>query len=161
MQMILCIFLVEFDEAHKIMNARFPVAVQQLTDMQREMRKVFGGLILATQSISECMPDNASAENVQQIKDLFAFSNYKFIGIQDESLVPKLKQAFGTSLTDTEYAKIPKLQQGNFILQFKEIKILNLKCLHLIENLIFSEVVLNDRYKQYKFKFCRRTNTGL
>ena len=22
-------------------------------------------------------------------------------------------------------------------------------------------VVLNDRYKQYRFKFCRRTNTGL
>lgn len=120
-------FLVEFDEAHKIMNARFPVAVQQLTDMQREMRKVFGGLILATQSISECMPDNASAENVQQIKDLFAFSNYKFIGIQDESLVPKLKQAFGTSLTDTEYAKIPKLQQGNFILSIQGDKNIEFK----------------------------------
>lgn len=120
-------FLIEFDEAHKIMNSRYPVAVHQLTDMQREMRKVFGGLVLATQSISECIPDDSSSENVQQIKDLFAFSNYKFIGIQDESLIPKLKQAFGSSLTDTEYSKIPKLQRGNFILSIQGDKNIEFK----------------------------------
>lgn len=120
-------FLIEFDEAHKIMNSRYPVAVHQLTDMQREMRKVFGGLVLATQSISECIPDNSTSENVQQIKDLFAFSNYKFIGIQDESLIPKLKQAFGSSLTDTEYSKIPKLKKGNFILSIQGDKNIEFK----------------------------------
>lgn len=120
-------FLVEFDEAHKIMNAKFPVAVHQLTDMQREMRKVFGGLVLATQSISECIPDDATSENVQQIKDLFAFSNYKFIGIQDESNVTKLKQAFGNTLTETEYEKIPRLKQGNFILSIQGDKNIEFK----------------------------------
>lgn len=112
-------FLIEFDEAHKIMNTRFPVAIQQLTDMQREMRKVFGGLLLATQSISECIPDGSSEESTKQIKDLFSFSNYKFIGIQDESLVPTLKNAFGTSLTETEYKRIPRLHQGEFILSIQ------------------------------------------
>ena len=66
-------FLITFDEAHKIMNTRFPVALQQLTDMQREMRKVFGGLCLATQSISECIPEGSSEDSVRLIKDLFSF----------------------------------------------------------------------------------------
>lgn len=120
-------FLVEFDEAHKIMNAKHAVAVKQLTDMQREMRKVFGGLVIASQNISEFIPDDASQENVQQIKDLFSFSNYKFIGLQDESMIEKLKSAFGTSLTNAEYARIPKLKQGNFILSIQGDKNIEFK----------------------------------
>lgn len=112
-------FLITFDEAHKIMNTRFPVALQQLTDMQREMRKVFGGLCLATQSISECIPEGSSEDSVRLIKDLFSFSNYKFIGKQDESLKQTLKNAFGSALNDNEYNRIPVLGQGNFILSIQ------------------------------------------
>jgi hypothetical protein len=112
-------FLITFDEAHKIMNTRFPVALQQLTDMQREMRKVFGGLCLATQSISECIPEGSSEDSVRLIKDLFSFSNYKFIGKQDESLKQTLKNAFGSALNDNEYNRIPILGQGNFILSIQ------------------------------------------
>lgn len=112
-------FLVTFDEAHKIMNTRFPVALQQLTDMQREMRKVFGGLCLATQSIRECIPEGSSEESVKLIKDLFSFSNYKFIGKQDESLKSTLKSAFGSSLNENEYNRISILGQGNFILSIQ------------------------------------------
>jgi hypothetical protein len=112
-------FLITFDEAHKIMNTRFPVALQQLTNMQREMRKVFGGLCLATQSISECIPEGADDESIHLIKDLFSFSNYKFIGKQDESLKGTLKNAFGSTLSDNEYKRIPQLEQGNFILSIQ------------------------------------------
>lgn len=112
-------FLITFDEAHKIMNTRFPVALQQLTDMQREMRKVFGGLCLATQSISECISEGSSEDSVRLIKDLFSFSNYKFIGKQDESLKQTLKNAFGSALNDNEYNRIPVLGQGNFILSIQ------------------------------------------
>lgn len=112
-------FLITFDEAHKIMNTHFPVALQQLTDMQREMRKVFGGLCLATQSISECIPEGSSEDSVRLIKDLFSFSNYKFIGKQDESLKQTLKNAFGSALNDNEYNRIPVLGQGNFILSIQ------------------------------------------
>lgn len=120
-------FVIEFDEAHKIMNPRFPVAIQQLTDMQREMRKVFGGLVLATQSVSECIPETDESENTQKIKDLFAFSNYKFIGLHDESLIPKIKRACGSALTDMEYEKIPKLTKGNFILSIQGDKNIQFK----------------------------------
>ena len=90
-----------------------------LTDAQREMRKWFGGLVLGTQTIDECIPDDSSDKSVEEIKKLFALSNYKFIGRQDESQVDKLKKAFGNSLTVTEYERIPKLQQGRFILSIQ------------------------------------------
>jgi hypothetical protein len=112
-------FLIEFDEAHKVINARFPVAVQQFTDMQREMRKVFGGLILATQNITDIIPENSNDENIQKIRDLFSFSNYRFIGFQDQALKPAMKKAFESSLTETEYERISKLERGNFILSIK------------------------------------------
>lgn len=112
-------FLIEFDEAHKIMNANHLEVVKYLTDAQREMRKWFGGLVLGTQTIDECIPDDSSDKSVEEIKKLFALSNYKFIGRQDESQVDKLKKAFGSSLTVTEYERIPKLQQGRFILSIQ------------------------------------------
>ncbi|WP_222864770.1 hypothetical protein, partial [Serratia marcescens] len=52
-------FLVEYDELHKLINAKKTVAIKQLTDMQREMRKYFGGLVLATQSVREMVPKNS------------------------------------------------------------------------------------------------------
>ena len=112
-------FLVEFDESHKIMNTNHLEVLMYLTDAQREMRKWFGGLVLGTQTIDECIPDDSSDKSVEEIKKLFALSNYKFIGRQDESQVDKLKKAFGNSLTVTEYERIPKLQQGRFILSIQ------------------------------------------
>lgn len=112
-------FLICLDEAHKVMNPRFTLIIQYLTDMQREMRKLFGGLCLATQSINECIPDEAESDSMYKVQDLFSFSNYKFVGLQDEALIPKLKKAFGKSLNDAEYERIPKLQRGQFILSMQ------------------------------------------
>lgn len=61
----------------------------------------------------------SSEESVKLIKDLFSFSNYKFIGKQDESLKSTLKSAFGSSLNENEYNRISILGQGNFILSIQ------------------------------------------
>jgi len=109
-------FLVTFDELHKIVNAQKIVTVRQLTQMQREMRKVFGGLCLATQSISEMFPEGSSDENIKLIKDMFGFSNLKFIGKEDPSKKDLYKKAFAESLSSSEINRIPKQQTGEFIL---------------------------------------------
>lgn len=109
-------FLVEYDELHKLINAKKTVAIKQLTDMQREMRKYFGSLVLATQSVREMVPKNSKSEDVQLINDLFDLSIYKFIGRQDSNTMEELENAFGKSLTRSEIDRIPKLQQGEFIL---------------------------------------------
>ena len=72
----------------------------------------------------------------------FQHNEYTGLPILDEKGRPKLRDSY---LLDTL-----ECGESSFAMA----------CL-MIENLIFSEVVLNDRYKQYKFKFCRRTNTGL
>jgi len=84
--------------------------------MQREMRKYFGSLVLATQSVREMVPKNSKSEDVQLINDLFDLSIYKFIGRQDSNTMEELENAFGKSLTRSELDRIPKLQQGEFIL---------------------------------------------
>jgi len=109
-------FLISFDELHKIVNAQKTVAIRQLTQMQREMRKVFGGMVLATQSISEMFPEGSNDENIKLIKDMFGFSNLKFIGKEDPSKKELYKKAFGDSLSDSEIARIPKQETGEFIL---------------------------------------------
>lgn len=109
-------FLIEYDELHKLINAKKTTAIKQLTDMQREMRKYFGGLVLATQSIREMVPKNSKSEDIQLINDLFDLSIYKFIGRQDSNTMGELEDAFGKSLTRSELDRIPKLQQGQFIL---------------------------------------------
>lgn len=109
-------FVVFYDELHKLINAKKTTAIKQLTDMQREMRKYFGGLVLATQSVREMVPKNSKVEDVRLINDLFDLSIYKFIGRQDSNTMTELEDAFGKSLTRSELDRIPKLQQGQFIL---------------------------------------------
>lgn len=109
-------FLIEFDELHKLLNAKKTVAIKQLTDMQREMRKFFGGLVLATQSVRDMVPKGSSDQSVKLINDLFDLSLYKFIGHQDSNTMDTLESAFHDSLTKSELERIPKLQQGEFIL---------------------------------------------
>lgn len=111
-------FLVQFDELHKIVNARKTMAIKQLTDMQREMRKFFGGLILATQSVREMVPKGSEkdADSIALINDLFDLSLYKFIGRQDSNTMDIIQASFGNALTKSEIERIPKLSQGEFIL---------------------------------------------
>lgn len=111
-------FLIEFDELHKIVNARKTMAIKQLTDMQREMRKYFGGLILATQSVREMVPKGSEndTDSIALINDLFDLSLYKFIGRQDSNTMDVVKSSFGNTLTKSELDRIPKLSQGEFIL---------------------------------------------
>lgn len=110
-------FLVEFDELHKLINAHKTTAIKQLTDMQREMRKYFGSLVLATQSVREMVPKGSEGgDGAKLINDLFDLSIYKFIGRQDANTMTELTHAFSGSLTKSELDRIPKLEQGQFIL---------------------------------------------
>src|SRR5699024_11318279 len=51
--------LVIIDEAHHLVNADNMLAVDFLTTFAREARKYFGGLLLASQSINDFVPDYA------------------------------------------------------------------------------------------------------
>lgn len=79
-------YLLLLDESHRIINSNNILAVDYLINFEREARKYFGGLIFATQSIRDVVPDVSNSE------------------------------IFSGQLTDTEINAIPNFSTGDCIL---------------------------------------------
>ena len=108
-------FFIVIDEAHRIVNAGNLTAVQQLTIMAREDRKFFTGILMATQSILDCVPENSEKEGVEAVKTLFSLMQYKYMFQQASDSLFRLKDIFGNQLTESEYEQIPRLERGECI----------------------------------------------
>src|SRR5690625_6641919 len=70
------------------------LAVSFLTDFARESSKYFGGLILASQSIRDFVPDHKDTDTVTKIRTLFELTQYKFIMQQDSNTLDSLRTIF-------------------------------------------------------------------
>ena len=113
------------DEAHKFINSNNIMAVDYLISFEREARKYFAGLIFATQSIRDVVPENAESEALQKIKTLFELTQYKFIMQQDNNSKKALMDIFDGQLTESEIEGVPFFRKGECILAingFKNIK---------------------------------------
>lgn len=109
-------FLGIIDEAHTMVNANKTVTLDQLIVFCREARKYFGGLIFASQSIRDFVPEGSAATNVDKIKTLFELTQYKFIMRQDSNSIDTLNNVFANQLTPSELTSIPRLNTGECIL---------------------------------------------
>lgn len=109
-------FLIILDEAHRIINSGKTAGVEQITTYAREARKYFGGIIMASQSIRDFVPDHSENAAVQMIRTLFELTAYKFIMNQDSNCKGKLAEVFRDALTDHELESVPKLIKGEAIL---------------------------------------------
>lgn len=118
--------LVLMDEWWHLINTDNAECLMLMTEMMREMRKYFGGLILASQSVSDNVRTVGTATG-KMIKDLLALSTYKFIGLQDSSVLPDIRYAFEGVFTDMELTRIPKLGMGEFILSISNVQTVEFK----------------------------------
>lgn len=109
-------YMILIDEAHKIINSNNILAVEYLTNFEREARKYFGGLVFATQNIRDVAPNNLNDPIFEKIKTLFELTQYKFIMKQGSNALNILKNVFEGQISDNELNKIPYLEQGNCIL---------------------------------------------
>lgn len=109
-------FLGIIDEAHTMVNANKTVTLDQLIVFCREARKFFGGLIFASQSIRDFVPEGADSESIDKIKTLFELTQYKFVMRQDSNSVDALDSIFSHQLTESELNEIPRLEKGECIL---------------------------------------------
>lgn len=114
-------FLIMIDEAHRLVNADNLLAVSYLTDFAREARKYFGGLILASQSIRDFVPDHSDTAAVTKIRTLFELTQYKFVMQQDSNTLDSLRAIFEGQLTDSELDHVPQLQQGDCLLSISGV----------------------------------------
>src|SRR5699024_9590495 len=114
-------FLIMIDEAHRLVNAENLLAVSFLTDFAREARKYFGGMILASQSIRDFVPDNKDTATVTKIRTLFELTQYKFVMQQDSNTLDSLRTIFEGQLTESELEHVPQLQQGECLLSISGV----------------------------------------
>lgn len=120
-------FLILIDESHRWVNAKKLPAVEQVLLYMREARKYFGGICLASQSIRDYVPDDATQEGVDQMKTLFELCTYKFIMQQDVGCRQKLGDIFSDQITSFELNKIATLSKGETILMISSDRNLHFK----------------------------------
>lgn len=109
-------YMIYMDEAHNFINARKITALEFLSGYVRESRKYFGGIMLASQSIRDFIPEGSNQTGIDLIKTLFTLSQYKFIFKQDAECYDTLRMAFRGELPDNDLEEIPKFEQGECVL---------------------------------------------
>lgn len=109
-------FFIIIDESHRWLNAQKLQAVQMITLYLREARKFFGGIMLASQSIRDYVPEGSSDSSLNQIKAIFELTQYKFIFQQDSNTLSLIDKVFENVLTTSQRNRIPYLEQGQNIL---------------------------------------------
>lgn len=97
-------------------------ALRFLIKFSREDRKYFAGLLYASHSIRDFVPDGSSQEMVDEIKVLFELTQYKFIMQQDNNSLDMLRKVFAGQLSESEIAAIPHLPTGDVILSIGAVK---------------------------------------
>ncbi len=132
-------YLLLIDEAHKFINSNNMMAVDYLTSFEREARKYFGGLIFATQSIRDVVPESIKSEDLDKIRTLFELTQYKFIMQQDNNAKKYLANIFDGQITESEIEAIPFFQTGECILSINGGK-----------NIRFNIEASNDELKLFK-----------
>lgn len=108
-------FEIFIDEAHEIINTDKIAAVEQITVFAREARKYFGGILCATHSIRDFVPEGASTEGINKLKTFFELCEYKFILNQDTNALPVLQQVFANKLTVGDLEAIPRFGKGEMV----------------------------------------------
>ena len=108
-------FLILIDESHRWVNTSMPLILDMVTRYLREARKYFAGIVLASQSVRDYMPegDFSGADN---IRILFELCQYKFMFKQDSSTKEHIRRIFGEGMTFSQVESIPFLEQGENVL---------------------------------------------
>lgn len=105
-------FIFLMDECQNIINLNNIFAVEYVVNFLKEMRKFAAGIYLATQSPQELLPEGASSEDISKIKQVFELCPAKFLLHLDDSVIGRMREVLGGSLTSSEFASLSKLKKG-------------------------------------------------
>ncbi len=119
-------YQIYIDEAHQFVNTRRPNETQFIVDFEREARKYFGGVILATHNLSD-MIKSFNDKGAENIKALFELSQYKFLFKQDSNCIDLIEQTFKEDIPLSEVQNIPKFEVGECILVISGLNSLHMK----------------------------------
>lgn len=109
-------YMIIVDEAHHLIRTDKEMIVDQLIEDEREGRKFFIGMIFATQSVRDCIPEGSEQQAINKIKTLFELTQYKFVLRQDSNARDLLGTVFRSDLTPYQLDRIPRFGKGQCIL---------------------------------------------
>lgn len=102
------------------------VKTDNIDEVKRNL-KYYGGIVMASQSIRDYVPEGSSDVAINKIKTVFELTQYKFLFYQDNNTLPLLDMVFGNQLTYSQKQAIPRLEQGETILAISGGKSLKFK----------------------------------
>ena len=108
--------MIVLDEAHRVVNANKPAALEQLMLFSNEGRKWFVSLVMASPSIRNFVPEGSDSVSIEKMKTLFENSTYKFIFRQDSNAKGRLQEIFEGEFTSSEIDDVPNFEQGDTLL---------------------------------------------
>ncbi|MDG2979054.1 hypothetical protein KNP65_03760 [Latilactobacillus curvatus] len=113
------------DEFHKLVTSKNVLLINQLAELSRELRKMFGGIWVATQHLADCFPDKSSdgqlGEMSKAVMAMFQSTTYRFLFNQDESARQLIKQVFGESISDKDVKDISELKEGQCVFNIRGV----------------------------------------
>lgn len=104
------------DECHNLINIDSPRPTKFVNTMQREGRKFYIGVILATQAINSLSPEHKGNATTELITNIYNFSQYKFFFKLDSAQIPHLKRLTEYDLTEGQTDNIPLYPVGRCLL---------------------------------------------
>lgn len=111
--------LIIFDEFHNITRKGNESAIDLLDRYEREARKAFGGLGIATHDISDLFSEHSSDNFKEKVRKLLKLSTYVFIMQQDASSKVELQKCFQDTLKESELQRAATLKVGEAILSIR------------------------------------------
>ncbi|EGQ2778768.1 TPA: ATP-binding protein, partial [Staphylococcus pseudintermedius] len=109
-------FMFFIDECHNLINSNDEDVVDFIVKFQKEMRKFLAGVIFATQSPQELIPENINSKVEPKLKQVFALTQSKFLLNMEKSDVAIVSKALGSVIKNSEYDRIPLLRRGQALL---------------------------------------------
>lgn len=109
-------FKLYFDEAQHYVNASSPEIVMNIDSFNRESRKLFGGMVLATHTINGFFPKDSTKEGIDAMMNLFSLTQYKFLFRQPSDSIQTIDQVFSGELPIQDLNSLSKMGVGECVL---------------------------------------------
>ena len=104
------------DEAHNQVNKDTPRQTKFVNTMQREGRKYFVGVMLATQSVNSLAPEIMTHDAAELLRDVYNFSQYKIFFKMSSAQIPHLKRLTQYDITDGHAERIARYPVGRCLM---------------------------------------------
>lgn len=108
--------LMLIDECHNLINWHNPYITEYINTMQREGRKYFIGVGLATQSPTSLVPKQNDDHMSELLREIYKFSQYRFFFRIDSSDVDHLKDLTSFDIAEGQIESVPRYPQGRCLM---------------------------------------------